>query len=127
MDLDDVESIDFRALGGADNVVVNDLSGTDLTEVNTDLAAVGGGAGDAQPDNVIVHGTNGDDVARRRRRRRPAWPRSDCPRGSTSPAPRPPTTGSPSTRSPATTWWRPPAWRPGRSSSRPTAATATTC
>ena len=33
-----------------------------LTEVNTDLAGLGG-AGDAQPDNVIVHGTNGDDVA----------------------------------------------------------------
>jgi Ca2+-binding RTX toxin-like protein len=62
MDLDDVESIDFRALGGADNVVVNDVSGTDLTEVNTDLAAAGGG-GDAQPDNVIIQGTNGDDVS----------------------------------------------------------------
>ena len=62
MDLDDVESIDFRALGGADTIVVNDLSGTDVTEVNTGLAAAGG-TGDAQPDNVIVNGTNGDDVA----------------------------------------------------------------
>jgi Ca2+-binding RTX toxin-like protein len=62
MDLDDVESIDFRALGGADNVVVNDLSGTDVTEVNTGLAAAGG-VGDAQPDNVIVNATNGDDVS----------------------------------------------------------------
>jgi Ca2+-binding RTX toxin-like protein len=63
MDLDDVESVDFRALGGADNVVVNDVSGTDLAEVNTDLAAFGGGPGDAQPDNVTVQGTNGDDVS----------------------------------------------------------------
>jgi Ca2+-binding RTX toxin-like protein len=62
MDLDDVESIDFHALGGADTVVVTDLSGTDVTEVNTDLAAVGG-VGDAQPDNVIVQGTSGDDVS----------------------------------------------------------------
>jgi Ca2+-binding RTX toxin-like protein len=62
MDLDDVESIDFRALGGADTIVVNDLGGTDVTEVNTGLAAAGG-TGDAQPDNVIVNGTNGDDVA----------------------------------------------------------------
>lgn len=62
MDLDDVESVDFRALGGADTIVVNDLGGTDLTEVNTDLAAAGGG-GDVQPDNVIVQGTNGDDVS----------------------------------------------------------------
>ena len=37
MDLNDVEHIDFRALGGADNIVVGDLSGTDVTEVNIDL------------------------------------------------------------------------------------------
>ena len=30
MDLNDVEGINFKALGGADNIVVNDLSGTDL-------------------------------------------------------------------------------------------------
>jgi Ca2+-binding RTX toxin-like protein len=61
MDLNDVEGIDFNALGGADTMVVNDLSGTDVTEVNLDLNA--GGGGDAQPDNVIVMGTSGDDVA----------------------------------------------------------------
>jgi Ca2+-binding RTX toxin-like protein len=60
MDLDDVESIDFNAQGGADVVVVNDLSGTDVTEINLNLAV--NGAGDAQPDTVIVSGTNGDDV-----------------------------------------------------------------
>src|SRR5215203_1677643 len=60
MDLDNVESIDFRALGGADTIAVNDLSGTDVTELNTDLAA--GGVGDAQPDTVIAQATNGDDV-----------------------------------------------------------------
>jgi Ca2+-binding RTX toxin-like protein len=58
MDLNDVEAIDFNALGGADTVVVNDLSGTDVVEVNTPL-----GAADAQPDSVIVQGTSGDDVA----------------------------------------------------------------
>jgi Ca2+-binding RTX toxin-like protein len=61
MDLDDVESIDFNALGGADTIVVNDLSGTDLTELNAALAVAG--SGDAQPDNVIVTGTKGDDVS----------------------------------------------------------------
>ncbi len=61
MDLDDVESIVAKTLGGADNVVVNDLSGTDLVNVTTDLAALGGGD-DAQPDNVIANATNGDDV-----------------------------------------------------------------
>jgi len=62
MDLNDVERIDFNALGGADNIVVNDLSGTDVTEINTSLAATGG-AGDAAEDNVFVKGTAGDDVA----------------------------------------------------------------
>ncbi|HEX6987266.1 MAG TPA: calcium-binding protein [Planctomycetaceae bacterium] len=62
MDLNDVEGIDFNALGGADTVVINDLSGTDVVEIDLNLAAAGGG-GDAQPDTVIVNGTSGDDVA----------------------------------------------------------------
>ncbi len=62
MDLNDVETIDANALGGADTVTVNDLSGTDVTTVTPDLAVAGGGD-DAAADNVIVTGTNGDDVA----------------------------------------------------------------
>ena len=63
MDLDDVESIDFIARGGADNVTVHDLSGTDVTEINLNLeSAPGSGAGDGQPDNVTVMGTADDDV-----------------------------------------------------------------
>ena len=61
MDLDDVETIDFRALGGADNVVVGDLSGTDLTQNSIDLGGPNGG-GDGQADTVTVNGTNGADV-----------------------------------------------------------------
>ena len=61
MDLNDVESIVAKTFGGPDNLVVNDLSGTDLTSVVADLAAIGGGD-DAQPDNVITNATNGDDV-----------------------------------------------------------------
>jgi Ca2+-binding RTX toxin-like protein len=61
MDLNDIESMDFKALGGADNVVVNDLSGTDMTEVNADLAPVGA-PGDGAADNLVVNGTSGDDV-----------------------------------------------------------------
>jgi Ca2+-binding RTX toxin-like protein len=61
MDLNDVERIDFNALGGADTIVVNDLSGTDVVEVNANLAAAGG-VGDAAADTVIVNGTTGDDV-----------------------------------------------------------------
>ncbi|WP_119419144.1 beta strand repeat-containing protein [Desertibaculum subflavum] len=61
MDLNDVESIDFDALGGADNIVMNDLTGTDVTEVNVNLAA-SNGLGDAQPDTVTANATNADDV-----------------------------------------------------------------
>ena len=63
MDLDDVEQIDIAALGGADRIMVNDLSGTDVNDVNTDLAGtVGGATDDAAADEVIVSGTTGDDV-----------------------------------------------------------------
>ena len=61
MDLDDVESIDFRALGGADNIAEGDLSGTDVTQVGLDLRGPAGG-GDGQADTITVNGTNGDDV-----------------------------------------------------------------
>ncbi len=62
IDLNDVESIDVKALGGADTVTVDDLSGTDVASVDADLAASDGGD-DAQPDNVVVNATPGDDVA----------------------------------------------------------------
>ena len=57
MDLNDVEGIDFNALGGADNITVNDLGGTDVTEIDTDLAAARRRRGDGAPDTVIVNGT----------------------------------------------------------------------
>jgi len=63
MDLDGVEAIDLNALGGEDNTTVNDMSATDLTEINVNLAGtVGGTSRDASADNVIVNATNGDDV-----------------------------------------------------------------
>jgi Ca2+-binding RTX toxin-like protein len=61
MDLNDTEVIDFNALGGADTITVGDLSGTDVTEVNLNLAGTGG-AGDSAADTVTVTGTAGDDV-----------------------------------------------------------------
>ena len=71
MDLNDVEHIDFRALGGADNIVVGDLSGTDVTEVDLDLRGPNGG-GDGAADTVTVNGTKptAPTIRRRRRRRR---------------------------------------------------------
>ena len=60
MDLNGVERIDFNALGGADKIVVGDLSGTDVTGVNIDLRGPNGG-GDGAADSVTVNGTAGDD------------------------------------------------------------------
>ena len=63
MDVNGVEQVNVVALGGADTITVNDLSGTDVTEVNLDLASPpGSGTGDGQADSVIVNGTNGDDA-----------------------------------------------------------------
>ena len=92
MDLNDVEGIDFNALGGADTITVNDLSrhrcdrGQSQPRVDP-----GSGAGDAAADNVIVHGTNGDDVVLDRRRCQRRLASSAWLLRSISPAPKPPT------------------------------------
>ena len=65
MDTDGVETVDFNALGGADLVTVNDLSGTDVSDVNVDLAGVLGGAtGDGAADRVVLNATNGNHTIR---------------------------------------------------------------
>jgi Ca2+-binding RTX toxin-like protein len=62
MDTAGVERIDVNALGGADVVTVNDLTGTAVNAVVVDLASTLGGAdGDGQADRVIVNATNGVD------------------------------------------------------------------
>jgi hypothetical protein len=64
MDLDEVENVTTNALGGADTITVNDLSGTDLTAAGVDLAGVlGGQGGDNQLDRVVANGTNGTNGA----------------------------------------------------------------
>jgi len=63
MNLDRVESLDLRALGGVDDITVNDVTGTSMRFANVDLSAAGnGGAGDLLADPVTVNGTNGGDV-----------------------------------------------------------------
>jgi len=63
MDTAGVERVDVNALGGADLVTVDDLSGTDVSSVNVDLAAsLGGTTGDAAVDRLVVNGTAGDDA-----------------------------------------------------------------
>jgi Ca2+-binding RTX toxin-like protein len=62
MDTNDVETVDFNALAGTDTVQVDDLTGTDVTQTNVDLAsALGGAAPDGVVDSVDVNGTNGVD------------------------------------------------------------------
>ncbi len=62
MDTNDVEIVDFNALAGTDTVQVDDLTGTDVTHTNVDLAgALGGIAPDGALDSVDVNGTNGVD------------------------------------------------------------------
>jgi Ca2+-binding RTX toxin-like protein len=56
MDTNDVEIVDDNALGGADTVQVNDLTGTDVTQTNLDL-----GGADNATDRVDVNGTDGVD------------------------------------------------------------------
>ena len=48
-------------MGGADKITINDMSGTDVTEVNINLG-LPGGAGDGAADTIIINATNGDDV-----------------------------------------------------------------
>src|SRR5262249_56305045 len=55
MDLNGVEQVDIAALGGADRITINDLSGTDVTDVNIDLPAPAGtGTGAAHADTIAV-------------------------------------------------------------------------
>jgi len=62
MDVNDVETSVFNALGGADVITVNDLTGTDVTQVNLNLAnPLGSALGDGEADQVVVNGTAGDD------------------------------------------------------------------
>jgi Ca2+-binding RTX toxin-like protein len=63
MDTHGVERVAFNALGGADAIHVGDLTGTDVTGVDLNLAGtLGGTTGDGQPDSVVVDGTNGNDT-----------------------------------------------------------------
>jgi len=63
MDTAGVETIDVNALGGADLVTVGDLTGTDVSNVNVDLAStLGGATGDGALDRVVATGTAGNDT-----------------------------------------------------------------
>jgi hypothetical protein len=63
MDLNGIESVDTNALGGADTVTVNDLSGTDVTQTDVALdGAPGSKTGDGAADSVVVNATDAADT-----------------------------------------------------------------
>jgi hypothetical protein len=65
MDIGTTEKVIVNAEGGTDRVTVDDLTTTDVASVRVDLAATpGSAAGDGAADDVIVHGTDGDDAVR---------------------------------------------------------------
>ena len=62
MDLGGIEHIQLNMLGGPDTITVNDLSGTDVSQVAIDLSAQAGtGTGDGAADTVITNGTANND------------------------------------------------------------------
>jgi hypothetical protein len=63
MDIDDVERVVLKALGGADSTTIDDLRGTDVRKIDVDLSAQAGG-GDGATDSVTVNGTARKDFIR---------------------------------------------------------------
>ena len=62
MDLGGIERIDVVARGGTDAIVVGDLTGTSVAQVNLDLAGPDGATPDAMLDTVAVFGSALDDA-----------------------------------------------------------------
>jgi Ca2+-binding RTX toxin-like protein len=59
----EVERLQVRALGGADSITVNDLTGSPVTSVLVDLAATKGGTlADKKVDTVTAFGTGNADL-----------------------------------------------------------------
>ena len=50
MDLDNLEHVDVNAMGGADTVTFNDMTGTSVRQADVDLGATPGGPGDDAAD-----------------------------------------------------------------------------
>lgn len=62
MDTDELEQVDFNALGGEDTITINDLTKTDIKQINLNLAALGSTAGDGAADKVNLDASKRSDV-----------------------------------------------------------------
>jgi Ca2+-binding RTX toxin-like protein len=60
MDLNGIEIVTINARGGSDNIVINNLAGTDVKQVNVDLGS--NGAGDGAADTVTLQGSGHADT-----------------------------------------------------------------
>lgn len=60
MDLNRVEQLDLATFGGADQVLVDNMAGTDVRTANVDLSSAQG-TGDRSVDTVTVNGTDNAD------------------------------------------------------------------
>ena len=60
MDMNDIEILNLKTLGGTDTITVDNLDGTAVRHANIDLSGSSGGT-DQQADVVTVNGTNRAD------------------------------------------------------------------
>ena len=107
MDMDGVERTVFDALGGADNIAINDLSGTAADEIVVNLGATQGStSGDGAADSVSVRGgaAAGQHQGRELVGEAACWPRVSRPTCA-SPARSRPTIASTCWPAPATIRW----------------------
>jgi hypothetical protein len=62
MDLNGIEGLNVAALGSADTITVDDLTGTDVRNASVNLSGTpSSGIGDGAADTVIENGTTGAD------------------------------------------------------------------
>ncbi len=64
MDTNELEQVDFRAFGGTDTININDLSGTDVKQINLDLGLLGTPGGDGEADTINAKGSASNDAIR---------------------------------------------------------------
>ena len=62
MDINDVERIELQAFAHLDAIVVEDVSGTDLTQVAIDLAGTIPGKTDGSIDTIYVNGSKANNA-----------------------------------------------------------------
>ena len=114
MDLNDVERIDVKALGGADTITVNDLSGTDASTCGRPQRRRRRRRRRGRQRHRQRHQRRRRRVRHRQRPERirsPAWPRASRSSGAVAGSDR----ADGQRARPATTWSTPPAWPRTRS------------